>query len=202
MGMIINVLLIIGALFGLWFANSILYLPDFEETKAWLQLKFGKDRKEPWNTPMFDWDCEIIMRHLIFIVCEGIILYTIINSIIYWNCFSILRLFISLVGVINTLLIFFQTDSEKIDLIDFEFQNYGASMIAYAWGLIIALYTLLFYFRVYIMTSVIWIILATILQFVCWLIFFYLLIKVRKIIKKYYLWNMEIFKISESKKQR
>lgn len=202
MVIIIKVLLILGALFGLWYTTNELDFDDFQETKAWLQLKFGKDRKEPWNTPMFDWDCEIIMRHLIFIVCEGIILYTIINSIIYWNCFSILRLFLSLVGVINTLLIFFQTDSEKIDLIYFEFQNYGASMIAYACGLIIALYTLLFYFRVYIITNVTWMFLATILQLICWVRFFYLLIKVRKTIKKYYLWNMEIFKISESKRQK
>lgn len=202
MGMIIKVLLIIGALFGLWYITEELDFDDFEETKAWLQLKFGKDRKEPWNTHMFDWDCEIIIRHLIFIVCEVIILYTIINSIIYWNCFSILRLFLSLVGVINTLLIFLQPESEKIALIDFEFQNYGASMIAYAWGLIIALYTLLFYFRVYIITNVTWMFLATILQLICWVTFFNLLIKVRKAIKKYYLWNIEIFKISESKKQK
>lgn len=180
MGIIIKLLLVIGALFGLWFTANELDLNDFEETKAWLQLKFGKDRKEPWNTPIFDWDCKMIIKHLIFIVCEGIILYTIINSIICWNCFSILRLFISIVGIINTILIFFEFDSEKINLIYYEFQSYGASMIAYALGLIIALYTLLFYFRAYYIVNILWSIPVFLIQFICWKIFFYLLSLRRK----------------------
>lgn len=175
MGIIIKLLLVIGALFGLWFTANELDLNDLEETKAWLQLKFGKDRKEPWNTPIFDWDCEMIIKHLIFIVCEAIILYTIIDSIICWNCFSILRLFISIVGIINTILIFFTFDSEKIELIDYEFQSYGASMIAYAWGLIITLYTLLFYFRAYFITNILWIIPVFLIQYICWRLFFFIL---------------------------
>lgn len=180
MGMIIKVLLIIGALFGLWYITEELDFDDFEETKAWLQLKFGKYRKEPWNTPMFDWDCEIIIRHLIFIICEGIILYTIKDSIICWNCFSILRLFISLVGIVNTFFIFFKFNSEKIELMRYEFQSYGASMIAYAWGLIIALYTLLFYFRAYYIVNILWSIPVFLIQFICWKIFFSLLSLRRK----------------------
>lgn len=175
MDIIIKLLLVIGALFGLWFTANELDLNDLEETKAWLQLKFGKDRKEPWNTPIFDWDCEMIIKHLIFIVCEAIILYTIIDSIICWNCFSILRLFISIVGIINTILIFFTFDSEKIELIDYEFQSYGASMIAYAWGLIITLYTLLFYFRAYFITNILWIIPVFLIQYICWRLFFFIL---------------------------
>lgn len=180
MVIIIKVLLIIGALFGLWYTSEELELADFEETKAWLKTKFGKDNtnkefRKNFRDVMFDWDCEMIIKHLIFIVCEGIILYTIIDSIICWNCFSILRLFISIVGIINTILIFFTFDSEKIELIDYEFQSYGASMIAYAWGLIITLYTLLFYFRAYFITNILWIIPVFLIQYICWRLFFFIL---------------------------
>lgn len=176
MGTIIKVLLIIGALFGLWYTAEILDFNDFKETKAWLKCKFGEYRKEIWNVCKFDgWDLEMIIKHLIFIVCEGIILYTIIDSIICWNCFSILRLFISLVGIVNTVFIFFKFDSEKIELMDYEFQSYGASIIAYAWGLMIAVYTLLFYFRAYFISNIILSIPVFLIQLICWKIFFHLL---------------------------
>lgn len=137
---------------------------DFHEIFVWIKDKKGK--RQEYDT--FQYDLGIIGKILCFLACYIAMIAIAILSIIHWDCFSILKLYMIVITILYDLYIAFYTN-----ILDSLF-NSNIDKVSCIFFLIL-LYTLLYYFKDPIKTSLLsplLIFIAYVLQFIAWKSFF------------------------------
>lgn len=138
---------------------------DFHEIFVWIKSKKEKIREE-YDT--FQYDLSIIRQILCFLACYIALITIAILSIIHWNCFSILKLYMIITTLFYDFYIAFYTK-----LLDNLFNRHISKVISIFF--LILLYTLLYHFKELILSSLLspfLILIAYILQFIAWKSFF------------------------------
>ena len=115
---------------------------DFHEIFVWIRDKKGE--KQEYDT--FQYDLCIIGKIFCFLACYITIITIAILSIIHWNCFSILKLYMIFTTILYDLYIAFYTN-----ILDNLFNNNIDKVLSIFF--LILLYTLLYYFKNLISTS-------------------------------------------------
>ena len=146
-----------------------------EEIRVWVTDLKNTQKHKLYNVDRdYDW---YIIRYMIgFIVCNIIFIFSIIWSITDLNCFSILKIYLSLLGFLYTIYSMFSIPEKLYNLLNNIFDHWLYNKILGIF-VIILLYTLLIHFRKYYVDIPHMIIPVFIVQVICWDVCFALMKK-------------------------